>query len=607
MNVLTPLADRPDPVTLARLLRRNVLLMCAGRGQGYAGQGLALADLLGHLYGRAIRDDSADHRDRFVLSTGHSAVGLFAVLGALGLYDLPELQTYGQDGSRIEESPLEGLPGFEITGGALGHGLSQAVGLALGERTRGGDGTVYCLVSDGELQEGQVWEAAMSAGHHRLGNLVLLVDNNGMQADGATAEVMNIEPVDAKLAAFGFEAHRIDPHDHGVLARLLPVGGDSQPPRCAARARLPDRAGPRLGDGRGPRQGPLRPSPSRLLAACARRSRRARRNGRLMYTALLTDADRFPFSGEEIERLAEGGIEVRELAGHDGSELRRDGGDVDAVFVYSATLDAAVLDSFLRCRIVMRCGSGYERIDVDAARRRDIAVSYVPAYGSVDVAEHALMLMLACARRVVDAATAVRTGGWPPYQEIGPMHRLRGRTLGLIGYGRIARELAAMARGLGMVVVAHDPFVAVTAFDDDGVRRDDLAGVIAAADVISVHVPLTEQTEGLIDASLLRQVKPGAIFVNASRGELVDEPALVEAIADGRIAGAGLDVLAGEPPDPDSPLLSLPNVIVTPHSAAFTDEALAAVRGQAIDEVLRVLGGERPHHPVPDEREAAGR
>ena len=116
------------------------------------------------------------------------------------------------DGSRIEESPLEGTPGFEITGGSLGQGLSQAVGMALGERIRGSGARVYCLVSDGELQEGQMWEAAMAAGHHRLDNLVLLVDNNRMQADGATADVLDVEPVAEKLGAFGFAARRVDAH-----------------------------------------------------------------------------------------------------------------------------------------------------------------------------------------------------------------------------------------------------------------------------------------------------------------------------------------------------------------------------------------------------------
>jgi transketolase len=187
--------------------------MCRGRGQGYAGQGLGLADLMACLYFSELRPG----RDRFVLSTGHSAIAVFAALHEQGLYELEELETYGMDGSRIEESPLEGTPGFEITGGSLGQGLSQAVGMALGERLRSGDGRVYCLVSDGELQEGQVWEACMAAAQHRLDNLVLLVDNNRMQADGATAEVMNVEPVAGKLAAFGFAARELDANSIGEL------------------------------------------------------------------------------------------------------------------------------------------------------------------------------------------------------------------------------------------------------------------------------------------------------------------------------------------------------------------------------------------------------
>ena len=199
-------ADAQTLAGRARAIRRTVIHMCRGRGQGYAGQGLGLADLVACLYFSELREEL----DHLVLSTGHSAIALFAALHEKGLYELEELQTYGMDGSRIEESPLEGTPGFEITGGSLGQGLSQAVGMALGERLRGAGGRVYCIVSDGELQEGQTWEACMAAGHHRLDNLVLLVDNNGMQADGSTADVMGVEPVPAKLEAFGFAARRID-------------------------------------------------------------------------------------------------------------------------------------------------------------------------------------------------------------------------------------------------------------------------------------------------------------------------------------------------------------------------------------------------------------
>ena len=228
MTVMTS-PSTTELVRTAHRIRTRAVRMCVQRGQGYAGQGLALADLMTHLYFRAMRRTDGDgYADRFVLSTGHSAIALFATLGELGVYAEDELDTYGLAGSRIEESPLEGTPGFEITGGSLGQGLSQAVGMALAARLRGSDSTVYCVLSDGELQEGQVWEAAMSAGHHRLGNLVVLVDNNHMQADGDPAEVMTVEPVPEKFAAFGFDALRIDANDHDQLARYLPVGGTAR-------------------------------------------------------------------------------------------------------------------------------------------------------------------------------------------------------------------------------------------------------------------------------------------------------------------------------------------------------------------------------------------
>jgi transketolase len=224
-------------------IRRTVLQMCHGRGQGYAGQGLALADLMACLFFEVMRrNDDGSYLDRFVLSTGHSAIALFAAQGELGVYQLDELISYGTDGSRIEESPLEGTPGFEITGGSLGQGLSQAVGIALGERLAGRDARVFCLLSDGELQEGQVWEAAMSAAHHHLDGLVVLVDNNGIQADGTTAEVMAVEPVAGKLRSFGFDADTVDPHDLGALVDALRVR--TARPRALVLQTIPGRGVP---------------------------------------------------------------------------------------------------------------------------------------------------------------------------------------------------------------------------------------------------------------------------------------------------------------------------------------------------------------------------
>ena len=246
----TPLGAGAQPGTddkaeVALRVRRRVIDMCRRRGQGYAGQGLALADVLAHLYFRAMRRrPDGSYLDRFVLSTGHSAIGLFATLGELGLYEQEELRSYGMAGSRIEESPLEGTPGFEITGGSLGQGLSQAVGMALGERLRGSGARVYCLLSDGELQEGQVWEAAMSASHFGLGNLVVLIDNNRMQADGAPADVMGVEPVDERFRAFGFAAERISAHDHVALRRVLPGGTAAGRPAAVVLETIPGKGVP---------------------------------------------------------------------------------------------------------------------------------------------------------------------------------------------------------------------------------------------------------------------------------------------------------------------------------------------------------------------------
>jgi phosphoglycerate dehydrogenase-like enzyme len=319
-----------------------------------------------------------------------------------------------------------------------------------------------------------------------------------------------------------------------------------------------------------------------------------------MATALLTDADRFPFTDSEIERLRSGGIELIALPGHGSEDIVREGRAAHAVFVFSAHLDTETIAGLEACRIIMRCGSGYDRIDVAAARRRGIVVSYVPDYGTTDVAEHALALLLACARRVVDLSTAVRAGEWPTYNQSGSMHRLRGRTLGLIGFGRIARAFGQFGRALGMRVVAYDPYAPSEVLESEGVQRLSLAETAAVADVISLHAPLTAETENILSDRLIDQLPHGAIVINAGRGELIDQAALERALASGRLAGAGLDVLRTEPPAADSRLLTLPNVVITPHSAAFTDEALDSLRSRAIDEVIRVLAGQPPQNPVPE-------
>ena len=195
---------------IAAKIRRNVLGICMQRG-GYAGQGVALADIAACLYFDEMRPDDSDwFHDRFVMSNGHDAIMTYGALAEHGSYSMEELRTYNADGTKIDQSPIEGQLGFEITAGSLGQGPSQAAGIAWAERQQGSDKRIYCLFSDGELHEGNVWEAAMFAGHQKLSNLVYIIDNNDLGATGATTDTMGVEPVPEKFAAFGFAARRVN-------------------------------------------------------------------------------------------------------------------------------------------------------------------------------------------------------------------------------------------------------------------------------------------------------------------------------------------------------------------------------------------------------------
>ena len=229
-TVTTPGAEDTELRERALAVRRRVVQMVQALGHGYLGQGLGVADILTAIYFHELQRDTSQtaeawladpDRDRFALSVGHYAITLFAVLAELGIYTDEELATYGLDGSDIEQNATEFARGFEVTGGSLGQGLSQAIGMALGSRLRQLEGRrayqTFVLVSDGELQEGQVWEAIMAAAHYRLDNLVAIFDLNNLQADGPPASVMAIEPVHEKLRAFGWNVSRVDGNDLSAL------------------------------------------------------------------------------------------------------------------------------------------------------------------------------------------------------------------------------------------------------------------------------------------------------------------------------------------------------------------------------------------------------
>lgn len=207
----------------ATVLRRHMLTMARGQGAGYIGQGLGIADALAALYFHELRYDPTNlkwqGRDRFLLSTGHYSIALWAALAEAGILPVEELATYGADNSRLDMSALDTTPGVEMIGGSLGHGLGQAVGQALGLRMDHSEARVFVELSDGEMQEGSTWEAAMSASHFRLDGLVALVDCNGIQADGPM--VLDMEPVADKWRAFGWETFEIDGNDmHAVVVTL---------------------------------------------------------------------------------------------------------------------------------------------------------------------------------------------------------------------------------------------------------------------------------------------------------------------------------------------------------------------------------------------------
>jgi len=230
-------------------LRRHMLTMARGQGQGYIGQGLGIADALAALYFHELRYDPHNlawaDRDRFLLSTGHYSIALWAALAEAGIIPVEELITYGADNSRLEMSTLDTTPGVEIIGGSLGHGLGQGVGQALGLRVDKSDARVFVELSDGEMQEGSTWEAAMSASHFKLDGLVALIDCNGIQADGPV--VLDMEPVADKWRAFGWQTSEIDGNDmKAVVGALADARERNGKPKAIALRTLPGKGVPRI-------------------------------------------------------------------------------------------------------------------------------------------------------------------------------------------------------------------------------------------------------------------------------------------------------------------------------------------------------------------------
>jgi phosphoglycerate dehydrogenase-like enzyme len=271
----------------------------------------------------------------------------------------------------------------------------------------------------------------------------------------------------------------------------------------------------------------------------------------------------------------------------------------DFILVADQAISAEHIAAAPRLRMIQHQGVGYERIDLNACRSRQIPVALTPEGTSAGVAEHTLLLILAVYKNLIKASAAVRVGYWPQWELRSTSFDLQGKSLGLVGMGRIGRAVAQRALAFGAQILYFDPLV--PDFDRLSVTRlPSLAVLLAKSDIISLHVPLTPQNQHLINGRTLQMMKPGAILVNTARGGLVDETALAEALISGRIAAAALDVLEQEPPAPDNPLLHLENVLITPHIAAGTRDALITKMQSAFANMVRHTLGQPLANVVPE-------
>lgn len=310
---------------------------------------------------------------------------------------------------------------------------------------------------------------------------------------------------------------------------------------------------------------------------------------------VLTD---YVWESLDVERKTlEGLAELVPLQTKKPEEFVAQAADCDALLnTYAGPITADVMAKMPKCRIIARYGIGVDTIDLDAATQAGIIVTNNPTYCVEEVAEHAMALLLACARKVAFYDRLVRGGRWevPPGK---PMFRLVGRSLGLVGFGNIARQVAVRAAAFGMRVLYADPFVREGQFSEPG-KKMELNDVLAEADFVSVHPPLTPQTRKMVSDDAFSRMKPSAFLINCSRGPIVDTEALVRALDAGKIAGCALDTTDPEPlPDPH-PLRGRENVIINPHVAWYSEQAMVGLQAGAPNEVRRVLTGEWPVNVV---------
>jgi D-3-phosphoglycerate dehydrogenase len=314
-------------------------------------------------------------------------------------------------------------------------------------------------------------------------------------------------------------------------------------------------------------------------------------------TVLVTDYT-WPSTDPEAAVLAEVGAKL--LLAREGTEdellsLVR---HADAILTCFAQVPASVIRAGERLQVVGRYGIGVDNIAVAEATRLGIPVTNVPAYCLDEVAEHALALLLALARKINVYDRAVHQDSNWALQSGMPMYRIKGRTLGILGFGKIGQTLAQKARGLGLRIIVHDPTMGETAVRQHGAEPVSLDDLFTRSDFLSIHAPATPETRQLVNEARLRRMKPTAYLINTARGAIIDQEALFIALREGSIAGAALDVFVPERLPGDHPLLTLPNLIATPHVAFYSEESVLELEVKAARNVAAILSGRRPESIV---------
>ncbi len=314
------------------------------------------------------------------------------------------------------------------------------------------------------------------------------------------------------------------------------------------------------------------------------------------WKVLITD---YVWASIEPERqvLAEIGAGLIAAETGDEPELQTLAPMMDGILTCWNPVREPVIAAAKRCQVIARYGIGLDNIDVEAATVHGIVVTNVPAYCIDEVSDHAMGLLLACARKIPRFDRAVRNGVWD--QNIGPeMHRIRGKTLGIVGFGRIGQAIIPKAKAFGLTINVCSPRMDPERIRQHGAQKVSFQELLATSDFITIHAPLTAETESMFSVAEFRAMKPTALLINTARGGIVDTSALTAALLNGDIAGAGLDVLETEPPESDTELLTLENVVVTPHAAFVSEDAILELEVTAARCVAQVLTGKLPESVV---------